>query len=128
MTISLPTSTSSAASWQLSDFLRLRLVSDPAAAGSATLVARQLADNELWLIDHAVVSSDSTTDTKLRLYESLVDPSFYLSGSDSGNFDEADYPGGLQIAPASQLVAVWTGASSGARGRLSVFGRIYRKA
>lgn len=128
MSIQLPEGLAAASSWQLTDFLRLRLRSDPAAGGQATLTGRQLDLNELWLIDHAVCSSDSTTDTLLRLYETVIDPGMYLSGSDSGNFDEADYPGGLQIASSTSLVAVWSGASTGARGLLSVQGRIYRKA
>jgi hypothetical protein len=109
------------------DFLRLRLMTGPAAGGLATAEARQLEDGELWVIDRAVVSCSSLTRTTLRLYESAADPGRYLSGSSAGNFDEADYPAGLQIPPSTSLLAVWAGASDGARGTLALQGRILRR-
>jgi len=109
--------------WQLVDFLRLRLRSAAAAGGVARIDVAQLPDNELWVIDRAVVSSSSTNTTALRLYDSYVDPEFFLSGSGSGNFDEADYPGGLQVPPTASLIAEWTGCSDGAIGRLYLQGR-----
>jgi hypothetical protein len=126
--VNLPTYDAPASSWQLADFLRLTLRTEPAADGTATVDAGQLDDSELWLIDHAVIQCGSATQTTLRLYESFADPLRLLSGSDRGNFDEADYPGGLQLAPSASLVAVWSGATAGARGVLSIQGRIMRRA
>jgi hypothetical protein len=121
--VQLPTSQPAAASWQLVDFLNVQQRSDPAAGGQAALDAGQLDPDEMWLIDHMVVSSDSSTRTTLRLYESVVDPLRILDGSSTGNFDVADWPAGLQLRPSSSLVAVWVGASDGARGVITLQGR-----
>ena len=123
----LPTSTSAVSRWQLVDFLRISRVTEPAAGGEAWLDVGQLASDELWLIDRIVASCDSESRTTLRLYEAAVDPMRYLSGSSAGNFDEADYPAGLQVAPSESLLAVWTGAADGARGTLAIQGRIWRR-
>jgi hypothetical protein len=127
--IAVPTSLPSTSQWQVSDYLDLRLFTGPAAGGVATVESRQLGNDERWLIARAVVGCSSLTRTTLRLYESTADPGRYLSGSNTGNFDEADYPGatGLQVPPSTSLVAVWTGASDGARGTLAVQGLILRR-
>lgn len=119
----LPTSTSAAASWQLVDFLNVQLRSAPAAGGQAVLDVGQLDPDEMWLLDHMVVSCDSTARTTLRLYESVVDPQRILDGSSTGNFDVADWPAGLQVRPSTSLIAVWVGASTGARGVIALQGR-----
>ena len=121
--VTLPTSQLAAASWQLVDFLNVQLRSDPAAGGQAALDAGQLDPDEMWLIDHMVVSCDSATKTTLRLYESLVDPLRILDGTPAGNFGVADWPAGLQVRPSSSLIAVWVGASDGARGVITLQGR-----
>jgi hypothetical protein len=123
----LPTYAAPASSWAMVDFLRVVLRTEPAAAGSASVDFGQLDDSELWLIDHAVVSSTSTSATVFRMYEAVKDPTRLLSGSDRGNFDEADYPAGLQLHPGTSLLAVWDGASTGSRGTLSIQGRIMRR-
>lgn len=117
-----------AAGWQLVDFLRHTVRTEPAAGSQAAVDLGQLDPDELWLVDRAVVSCDSTTKTSLRLYETTPDPLRLLSGSDLGNFDEADYPTGLQVAPSTSLVAVWSNASDGARGVLRLQGRVMRRA
>ena len=127
MAVQLFESQAAAAGWQLVDFLRLRLRSDPAVGGVAALDFGQLDPGELWLIDRAVISCDSTSRTAFRFYEDVVDPLRILSGSSTGNFDEAEYPGGLQVAPSTSLVAAWVGASNLARGVVSIQGRILRQ-
>jgi hypothetical protein len=93
---------------------------------------RDLDVSELWLIDRAIIQCDSTVDTKLRLYASTAAAASLLSGSDSeaasGNFDEAEYPQGLLLRPSQSLLAVWTGASSGAKGTIRLQARVFRKA
>jgi len=121
--VTLPTPLPATSGWQLVDFLNLQLRSDPAAGGLAVLDAGQLDGGEMWLLDHMVVSCDSVSRTTLRLYESAPDPLRILDGSSTGNFDVADWPAGLQLRPSTSLVAVWTGATDGARGVLSVQGR-----
>ncbi len=121
--VALPVAQSAAASWQLLDFLNVQLRSDPAAGGQAALDAGQLDPDEMWLLDHMVVSCNSTSRTTLRLYESVVDPLRILDGSSTGNFDVADWPAGLQLRPSTSLLAVWVGASDGARGVITLQGR-----
>lgn len=125
----LPQSQPATSAWQLSDFLRINLQSAAAGVnGLAVLDAGQLPSDELWLIDHAVISCTSANDTTLRLYESVADPLRLLDGSDRGNFDVADWPAGLQLHPSTSLVAVWAGATPGARGVLTLQGRKMRRA
>lgn len=123
MSLTLPESTSAAAAWQVVDFLTLRLRTEPASGGRAAVETDQLDPHELWLIDHMVASCDSSTATRVRLYEGAEDPLWLLDGSDQGNFDVGDWPAGLQVGGASTLLVVWTGASNGARGVLTVQGR-----
>lgn len=123
----LPTSQAAAAGWVLVDFLRLTMRTEPAADGYAQLDVGQLDPDELWLLDRGVVQCDSTSPTTLRLYESAADPLRLLDGTPAGNFNVAEWPTSVQIAPSTSLLAVWAGASDGARGVLSLQGRIMRR-
>lgn len=131
MTVVLPTSVSAAGSWQLSDWTDPVLTSAAAAAGTMQVEFPQLDVEELWLIDRAIIQCTSSTDTKLRLYAGVAVAPNLLSGSDSdastGNFDEAEYPQGLLLRPGQLLLAVWTGASDGARGTIRLQARVYRR-
>jgi hypothetical protein len=118
MTVDLPRSVAAASSWQLSDWLDPVKTSQPAAGGTMQIEFRQLDVTEMWLIDRAVIQCNSAADTGLRLYVYPVGPLTMLSGSDTGNFDEAEYPEGLLVRPGQQLVAVWLGATTGAVGTL----------
>lgn len=118
----------SAASWQPSDFLDEQWRSQPAAGGRASIEVPQLASDELWSITRAVVTCDSATPTTVRLYADQEHPLNLRSGSNTGNFDEADYPGALQLPPSTALLAVWTGASDGATATLHVSGTVMRRA
>lgn len=124
----LPTWVGGAASaWSLVDWQLPAWQSDPAAGGVATLRGDQLANDELWLIDRAIIDCSSVFVTSLRLYEDAPDPSRLLDGSDRGNFDVAEYPSGLVVRPSSVLVAQWTGASDGAVGTLRLQVRQMRR-
>lgn len=126
--IILPTATGGTATgWALVDFQIVQRTTDPAAGGTATLTLPQLAFDELWLVDHAVVSCTSQTSTTVRWYADTVDPARLLDGSDTGNFDVADWPAGLQLAPGSCLVSVWSGADDGAVGVLTLQARVLRR-
>lgn len=121
MSVVLPTFVGSASSsWQLADWLTPSWSSQPATGGRATITCDQLDNDELWLIEHAVVSCTSSTDTRVRWYDSGVDVQRLRDGSDSGNFDVADWPRGLVLRPSTQLVVEWTGASNGAVGTLTL--------
>jgi hypothetical protein len=118
----VPTGLPAASGWALSDFRTAVVTTGPAAGGVATGTFEQLESNELWLIDRIVVSCTSTTDTVVRIYDTVVTPGTLLTGSDRANFDEADYPSasGVQLHPSRYLVAVWSGCSAGAVGTINV--------
>ena len=117
----------SATGWRLVDYVQRYATTDPAAGGLATLELQQLASDELWLIDHAVVTCSSTTETQCRWYLGAPIDVALIDGTAQGNFDVADWPAGLQVGPGQALVAQWAGASAGARGTLTLQGRVLRR-
>jgi hypothetical protein len=119
---------SGAGSWVVTDYRPLTLTSAPAQDGTALAVAPQLELGELWLVDRAVVSCTSTTESVARVYENAAAPGFLLSGTASGNFDEADYPTGMLVQSGGQLLIVWTQASDGAVGTARLQVRVLRPA
>jgi hypothetical protein len=127
MTIPLPRPIPSTSQWQLQGYRRVSMTSPPAAGGIATARFGQLGTDEQWLIDRAVVSCSSTSGTTVRLYDGDPSVSRLLSGSNTGNYDEADYPQGLLLDAGGELVAVWSGAGDGAVGTISVQARILRR-
>lgn len=126
MTLILPQPVPAAAGWQLADFRpRVVLTSPPAAGGKARAEGPQLGVDELWLIDHMVCSI--TAPGQLRLYDSQEGPGFLLDGTETGSFDVADWPTGLQLAPSGFLLAVWTGVPDGAVGTIAAQVRVMRQ-
>lgn len=123
----LPGALATASGWTLTDYVNRQLRSEPAAGGVCQVEFAQLDGNELWLVDHAVVACDSTSATSVRWYAGAVSDLALLDGSDSGNFDVADWPNGLQVQPTTALVVRWTGVSDGARGVVSVQARSMRR-
>ncbi|MBN9327979.1 hypothetical protein [Cellulomonas sp. 73-145] len=117
----------SAAGWTLVDFIELNAVTAAAAGGVATAQFAQLDTSELWLVDHAVVSCTSSTATSVRWYRDSVDPRRLLDGSNSGNFDVADWPQSLQVQPGASLLVQWSGASAGAIGTCTLQARRLRR-
>lgn len=127
MTIPLPQSIPTTTQWQLMDRRYITRSSPPAAGGIASVVFPPLDSAEMWLIDRAVASCDSSTPTKLRLYDGAAEVVRLLSGSDRGAYDEADYPGGLLLEPTSQVLAEWSDASAGAVGTIRLQVQVYRR-
>ena len=127
MTVTIPIPLPSASSWVLRDYVSLQARSSAAAAGVAQVAFRQLDGDEMWIIDHAVVACTSSTATVLRWYAGTIADLALLDGSSAGNFDVADWPGGLAIRPSMFLIAQWTGAADGSRGTMSLQARILRK-
>jgi hypothetical protein len=111
--IFVPSFQAPAHSWQLVDWLDASYKVTAGADGVATFTCPQLDDVTRWRITRAVVASTSTASTKLRLYLDAPALSTLRSGSDSGDYDEADYPAGLMIPPTRALVAQWTGGNPG---------------
>lgn len=118
----------SASGWQLVDYLEVARQTPPAVGGLAELLLPQLADDVRWLIDHAVVSCDSTLQTQLRWYDSTPEPLSQLDGSFTGNYDVSEWPNGLRIAPGRALLMQWTGCSPKARGTVNLQARVLRRA
>jgi hypothetical protein len=127
MAINVPIQVAAASGWVLNDYLTMQRRSAPAAGGLCTVTFDQLDPNERWLIDHAVITTTSSTATVLRLYEGTIDPLSLLDGSGSGGFDVADWPNGLAVAPTQALIAVWTGASTGSTGTVTLQARVLRR-
>jgi hypothetical protein len=128
VTIQLPVPLATASGWQLSDFRPEVIVRSPAVKTGETVAVAygdQLGIDELWLIDHAVSECTSSSRTRLRLYAGTPG-GVLLDGTDDGNFQVADWPNGLQLAPGRQLCAVWSGASVGAFGQLVLQVRVMR--
>lgn len=127
--LQLPAYVGAVSSWSQVDWLDRSWASKPAdSTGVVTLALDQLADNTRWRITHAVVSSASTSASSARLYRDGVSVGNLRSGSNSGNYDEADYPLGLWIPQGSALVVQWTGVSAGAVCTLALQADILRLA
>lgn len=127
MSLVLPTYEATAAGWRLADYKpRVVLTSGPAVDGKAYAYGEQLANDELWLVDHMVTHCTSAGQTSLRIYDGQEGPGFLLDGSDTGNFDVGGSISGLQLAPGSQLLAVWSGATADSIGTLTLQARVLR--
>jgi hypothetical protein len=108
--IYVPQTVPTPAGWQITTWRpRLVLRTQPATGGTMTATADQVPGGQMWRIERAVCASTSTFATSLRLYDVAGDVP--CSGTDTGNYDEAEYPNGLLIDQGLQLSAVWTGAS-----------------
>jgi hypothetical protein len=128
MGINLPVQIATpSASWTLIDYVTLVRSSPAAAGGLCTATFDQLAPGDRLLIDHAIVSCTSSTPTILRMYLDAVSPLTMLDGSDAGNFDVADWPNGLAIAPTRTLTVQWSGASAGGIGTITLQARLLRQ-
>ena len=126
----LPKSVTTAAEWQLIDFQQRALVSEPAAAaGTCRAQHGPVPQDELWLVDRMVVSTDSTlsTNSTASLYIDAVDPARMIDGSRSGNFDVADLAAAIQLPGGTILICEWEGVSTGARGTLRLQYQLLRK-
>jgi hypothetical protein len=107
-----------AAGWQVYAYRTVTAQTPAAAGGLAQLTLPQLDSGVQWLIDHAVVQCTSTSYTALRLFDSQISPLALIDGSNSGNFDVADWPNGLTLQSGRQLLAQWSSASDGSVGTL----------
>lgn len=120
MTTQLPTALVPASPWGVYDFRRLTAKSGAASGGVAQAELLQVPQDELWLLERAVVHCTSTATTAARLYLDTVAPTAMLDGSRSGNFDVADNGAPIQVPGGSVLICQWTGADDGAIGTLRV--------
>lgn len=127
MPIEVPLAVPTASGWQVADYGRAQAASAPAAGGIAQLELPQLAGEQMWLVDHAVIACTSATPTQARWYDSWPADGNLLDGTDSGNFDVADWPAGLVVRPSTSVVVRWTGASAGAVGTIVVQYRLLRR-
>ena len=130
MTVTLPVPIGgSATGWQLIDYTTPQASAVVDADGRAVITLDQLAPNELWLIDHAVVNCPAADGIppQLRLYASSETPNRLLDGSAAGDFDVADWPNGLQLPPSASLLVVWSGAYPGTTATITLQVRVLRR-
>jgi hypothetical protein len=129
VTVPAPYALPATSSWAVADWLDHAYVSTPAGAdGVAVATVPALPDNERWQLTHAVISCTSTVGTQLRLYlDESVTTGNLRDGSNSGNFNVADWPMGLWIPPGRSFTARWTGCSAGAVGILALQATILRR-
>lgn len=67
------------------------------------------------VVQRIFVSTDSGTDTELRVFVGSPETNNLVSGSSAGNLNEAEYPQGLIVPAGVPLTLEWTGASADAR-------------
>ncbi len=124
----LPTHGYSASEWRLHDFQQRAVTTEPAAAaGVCRCELPPVPQDELWLIDRMVVSTDSTTDTIAYVYLDAIDPVRAIDGTWWGNFDVADLASAIQLPGGTVVLCEWTGASLGAVGTLRAQWQILRR-
>jgi hypothetical protein len=95
------------------------------SGGQILVTGPEISTDQRWVIEHATTSCTSSTPTTLFLYAGTVMPQNLLDGSAAGNFDVADWSPGLLVPGGSRLVAVWSGASTGAVGFLNLQLTVY---
>lgn len=125
----LPVQSSAAGGWSLWDFRQETLSSPQATASGQQLYVTlgPVPQDELWLINRLVVSCDSSLDTTAGVYLDVIDPARAIDGTDTGNFDVADYASPLQLPGATAMVCAWEGAAAGAQGILRAQYQVMRK-
>lgn len=111
MTVPLPTSIASSSQWQVTDWLDRCWTGVADSSGVALVTLPVLADNQRWLLTHMVCGATSTAQTQMRLYLDSVANQCLRDGSNSGNFDVADWSPGLMVPPSRSLIARWSGCN-----------------
>lgn len=109
-------------------------VSGAAPAGTAGTIQAtgdKVPDDEWWLVERLIVQCTSTTDTNLDLYIGGVAPQYERDwtpqGGSTANKGVAEYPRGMLIEPSTELIIVWSGASSGATARYNAQIQVYKR-
>lgn len=120
MTVPLPQSLPSSTGWQVVDRIDQTYASSPAANGLATITLPQLDTATRWELTHMVAACTSSTASGMRLYFDTVGPAGFRDGTDSGNFDVADWARGLFIPEGRTLIAQWSSCSTGAIATLTL--------
>lgn len=128
MSVQLPQSIAATSGWQLIDWLDQDYASPPALGGIATITLPQLDSNTRWQLTHMVASCPSGAATVMRLYLDSPSPRSFRDGTDTGNFDVADWAMGLMVPPSRGLVAVWFGCNDGDIATLTLQANILRLA
>jgi hypothetical protein len=128
MTIPLPTPIPSNSGWQLVDKIdrSFKSTTPAGSTGLVTVTLDQLDTATRWVLTHMVASCTSTSATAMRLYFGSVAVNGFRDGTDRGNFDVADWPAGLFVPAGTQLIAQWSGASTGATAALALQADVYR--
>lgn len=121
MTVPLPQALPTSSGWQVVDRIDETYSSQPAGTnGLATITLPQLDTATRWELTHMVAACTSSSKSGMRLYFDTVGPAGFRDGSDSGNFDVADWARGLFIPEGRTLIAQWSGCSAGAVATLTL--------
>lgn len=107
------------------DFLAYTTTAD--TTGTAQISFPTVPGGEYWLLEHAVVKTNSAAATAARWYLSQVVDVAQIDYTSQGNEDVADWPHGLFVPSGATLQVLWTGASSGARCTVTAVRHIYRQ-
>jgi hypothetical protein len=84
--------------------------------------------DEIWMVERAVVKCNSTTATAAFFYVNDVDDRNYLDGTRVGNFDVCDNASPLMLRGGDRFLCQWSGASAGAIGWARLQLRILKQA
>lgn len=128
MSVLLPQSIAATNGWQLVDWIDEGYTSLPAAGGTATITLPQLDSFTRWELTHMVAACNSAAATVMRLYLDSAGPQGFRDGTNTGNFDVADWPRGLMVPPSRSLLAVWTGCNDGDIATLTLQANLFRLA
>lgn len=110
----VPTYTPPASGWQLVDYKpRVILTAKADSTGTATATGDPVEPGYMWSIQRAVASSTSSAVTSCRIYDGSVSAANLMTGTNSGDYDEADYPAGLLVQGGLSVSGVWTGCNPG---------------
>ena len=127
MTVLLPQPIPSTSGWQLVDWLDDSYSSAPAGSGgTATITLPSLDTVTRWQLTHAVAFCSTTANPAMRMYLSSTVPNQLRDGTDAGKFAVADWPMGLMVPPAQNLIAVWSGCNAGDVATLNLQANIFR--
>lgn len=118
-----------AAGFSIVDYETAELSGDP----STSLRFPGVPAGQMWQVTRATVANNGAAACQVRLYVVTVGAALtqadIRSGTNNGQFDEADYPDlGLWVLGGQQLVAQWVNATAGSTSSISVQYRLLAQA
>jgi hypothetical protein len=103
--------------------------STPAAAGGTCSVTLDpVPAGYFWLVERITVLNTSSTATTAYVYEGDPAPGNFRDGTSRGNLDVADESSPILVDSTRYLTVLWTGASNGAVGTVTVQYQLVKRA